>query len=89
MNKEFDMKTLDDVKTETDTLGAITDIWKQVLEQPEIAADADFFDIGGNSMLLIATLSLIEERLHVQIKTDDLANGVTPEIMARLAANNG
>lgn len=81
------MKTIDDVKTEADALATITDIWKQVLEQPEIAADADFFDIGGNSMLLIATISLIEERLHAHIKTDDLADGVTPEIMARLAAN--
>jgi acyl carrier protein len=84
---EFDMKTIDDMNAEIDTLGTITDIWKQVLEQPSIAADADFFDIGGNSMLLIATISLIEERLHVHIKTDDLADGVTPEIMAKLASH--
>jgi acyl carrier protein len=65
-------------------LDQITAIWQQILERETIPADADFFDLGGNSMLLLAMLECVQEQLQCEIAIDDLAEGVTTARIASL-----
>lgn len=71
-----------------DAIGKVTDIWENVLSRQEIAPLDDFFDLGGNSMLLIAILEIVEEKFHKIIVPDDLSEGVTIERMARLLGSD-
>ena len=59
-------------------------IWREVLRKEVAGVEADFFDAGGNSMLLIAMLELVHKRFDCEIQSDDLAEGVTVGRVAEL-----
>jgi acyl carrier protein len=42
-------------------------IWAEVLKIDEVAADDDFFDVGGYSLLAVQILALVEERFGVRL----------------------
>ena len=44
-------------------------IWESVLGRPGIALDADFFDLGGHSMLAVRVLAEIDRRMGRQLRT--------------------
>jgi len=73
-------------QTDTSPLSTVHSIWAEVLKHPAQTDQADFFDAGGNSMLLIAILNLIHERLDREINPAALVNGITPARLAELAA---
>ncbi|KAF2138629.1 uncharacterized protein K452DRAFT_234185 [Aplosporella prunicola CBS 121167] len=65
------------------------DAWKEVLPTDAlqfftIGPDADFFQVGGNSLLLIKLQAAIIDRLHTSISLVDLFKGST---LAKMAAN--
>ncbi|MCP4151422.1 MAG: non-ribosomal peptide synthetase, partial [bacterium] len=73
-----DMRTLDTYEPvsgssieylppESDTEKIITDIWKDVLHTEKIGVNDNFFDIGGNSFLLLNTTNKIKETLKTEI----------------------
>lgn len=72
--------------TGTGPLPAIHAIWAEVLKHPAQDDQTDFFDAGGNSMLLIAILNLIHERLDREINPAALVDGISPARLAELAA---
>lgn len=74
----FQPATIDVLQTQ------IAALWSDVLRTEIRGADADFFDAGGNSMLLLAMLELVQRRFDVEIQTDDLSDGVTIGRMAEL-----
>ncbi len=63
----------------------ITAAWQDVLRKPPGSPDDDFFDVGGNSMLLLALLELIQRRVGVEIPLADLSDGVTFARITHLA----
>lgn len=73
-------------QTDTHTFQVIHTIWAEILKQPAHNDQTDFFDAGGNSMLLIAMLNLIHERLDREINPAALVNGINPARLAELAA---
>lgn len=73
-------------QTSTSPLMAIHTIWAEVLKQPAHNDQADFFEVGGNSMLLIVLLNLIHERLNREINPAALVDGITPARLAELVA---
>ncbi|MEB0107381.1 MULTISPECIES: acyl carrier protein [unclassified Pseudomonas] len=73
-------------QTGANPLPTVLAIWAEVLKQPAQNEQADFFDAGGNSMLLIAILNLIHERLDREISPAALVHGITPARLAELAA---
>lgn len=77
-----------ELKTQTDThtFRVIHTIWAEILKQPAHNDQTDFFDAGGNSMLLIAMLNLIHERLDREINPAALVDGINPARLAELAA---
>ncbi|HLS57736.1 MAG TPA: amino acid adenylation domain-containing protein, partial [Zeimonas sp.] len=44
-------------------------IWESVLGRPGIPLDADFFDLGGHSMLAVRVLAEIDRRMGRQLRT--------------------
>lgn len=65
----------------TQQIGAV---WREVLRKDASSPDMDFFDAGGNSMLLLAMLELLQKRFGVEIPLDDLSEGVTIARFAEL-----
>nr|AIE12095.1 putative NRPS/PKS hybrid synthase module B6C [uncultured bacterium] len=50
----------------------IAEVWKQVLKLEEIGVEDNFFDLGGDSYLMIQLHTLLEERLAREIPITDL-----------------
>ena len=50
----------------------IADIWRSVLGKTSIAADDNFFDLGGTSLLLAAVENELQSRLGIAIAITDL-----------------
>ncbi len=45
----------------TDTMRIILDVWKKIFNVSEISVDDDFFDLGGNSILIVKMVSELAE----------------------------
>jgi acyl carrier protein len=64
----------------------LTDIWKDLLQIPQIGPDEHFLDLGGDSMLALRLKSRIRERLGVEPTAEMLFNCSTVrELTAALA----
>jgi surfactin family lipopeptide synthetase A/fengycin family lipopeptide synthetase D len=50
----------------------IYDIWCQLLGTPHIDMESNFFDVGGNSLLVVQMSLLIKEKLGIEIDMFDL-----------------
>jgi len=72
------------VSTHQDAITMITEIWNALLHIENIGHQEDFFDNGGNSILLIAMLEEVENRFKKSINMEELAEGVTVEKVASL-----
>ncbi|RJG27994.1 phosphopantetheine-binding protein [Massilia cavernae] len=57
----------------------LADIWKTILNVDSVGVDVEFFDIGGNSILLLAMLEVVQEKLGKEVALEDLAEGITIE----------
>lgn len=62
--------TVNNVKTSTQK--QMISIWKEVLGVNQIQLDENFFDIGGNSILLIQVHNMIEKYFPKKVKITDL-----------------
>ncbi len=60
--------TVPENKTEEELL----EIWSTVLNQTQISCDQKFFEIGGNSLLLIKMLKMIRETFDITLTAGDL-----------------
>lgn len=45
----------------------VAEVWQEVMGVPDIAPDADFFALGGDSMVALRIMSRLRERLGVQV----------------------
>src|SRR5690606_16995505 len=52
---------------ETETEAALADIWKELLQVEQVAADDNFFDAGGHSFTLTRLVAAIQQRLGVEV----------------------
>jgi amino acid adenylation domain-containing protein len=55
----------------------IAQIWTEVLRQPEIDPDSNFFALGGDSLMAIQCLSKLRERLGVALSASDFFENPT------------
>ncbi|MEG8178096.1 hypothetical protein GZH49_06045 [Nocardia terpenica] len=46
----------------------ITESWRRALGVPEIADDDDFFELGGNSLLVTRIVSYLRRELQVEVE---------------------
>jgi Condensation domain/Phosphopantetheine attachment site len=68
-------------------LSAVLTLWREVLDQPGLDADTDFFAAGGQSLLAVRLLERTGRRLGFRIPLDTLISAPTPRsFAARLTA---
>lgn len=70
----------------------IKDIWSDVLNVPDIRAEATFFELGGQSISAVRIVARIEDELGVQIDMGDLFEDpdlatFTRDVVAQLAGS--
>jgi amino acid adenylation domain-containing protein len=68
---------------EPDPLAAVSNIWSALLDRPAVQPDDNFFDVGGDSLLLIQ-MHLKLNQLGVKIDLMDLFQATTPRQIAEL-----
>ncbi|MEO5877688.1 MAG: phosphopantetheine-binding protein [Streptosporangiaceae bacterium] len=66
---------------------ALADLYRRILENPEVAADSDFFAVGGDSLLATRVLSAIARTSGVELQFDDLLDAPTPGALAKKIAS--
>ncbi|MCK4260228.1 MAG: hypothetical protein KAX49_14715 [Halanaerobiales bacterium] len=64
----------------------LVEIWSEILQLEKIGTNDNFFDIGGNSMLLIQAFSLINEKYPNKITVPDLFSYSTIKSLAEFIA---
>ncbi len=62
----------------TDAETAMLALWRDVMEQPSLGPDDDFFDVGGHSMLAMRLVSRIRKDLGFQVGLAQLLRTGTP-----------
>ena len=62
---------------------AIADVWKKVLRTDFMGLDDNFFDLGGDSLLLVAVHSQLKKRLNREIQVMDLFDHTTVRALAK------
>jgi acyl carrier protein len=68
-------------------VGEVADIFRRVLEAPEVSAGSDFFALGGDSLLATRVLSAVARACGVELTLDDLLLAPTPATLARTIAS--
>ena len=72
----------ENTKAENEIEITLADIWKGVLNIDNLGVDDNFFDIGGNSLLVINLHSRIEEVYGDKIKVTDIFSNPTVKKLA-------
>lgn len=65
----------------------VKDIWKDVLEIEEVDSNTNFFDIGGNSLLLVQVQSKINSKFGIEVPLVDMFQYPTINTMANSIEN--
>ncbi|MBV9109166.1 MAG: amino acid adenylation domain-containing protein, partial [Gemmatimonadetes bacterium] len=80
----------DDAGPAGETERAVREAWREVLGATRIAADDDFFALGGHSLLGMLVLSRIRQRYGVELPVRSLFEARTPAALAaRIDAARG
>jgi acyl carrier protein len=61
----------------------IAAVWKDILRTGRVGLDDNFFDLGGDSLLLVAMHSKLQKILQVEIKLTDLFAHTTIRSLAK------
>jgi acyl carrier protein len=61
----------------------VRDLWRQVLGVNQVGLDENFFDLGGDSLLIVAVHAQLQKLLHREIQVVDLFEHVTVRSLAR------
>jgi aryl carrier-like protein len=64
---------------------AIRSIWVELLDEPSVDVEDDFFDVGGNSLLAILLVAQIRSLLGVQLSLEDVFRTPTIAALSQLA----
>jgi acyl carrier protein len=65
-------KTRTLVPPTTDLQRVVASVWQEVLRVPEVGAEDNFFDLGGDSLLAAQVLSLLRSRISEAVSLTDL-----------------
>jgi len=69
------------------TVDGVVDIFRRVLETPDIAGDSNFFSLGGDSLLATRVLSAVARTHGAELSFDDFLTAPTPETLAKKIAS--
>jgi hypothetical protein len=68
------------------TVTEVQAIFARVLEASDVDSGADFFDLGGDSLLATRVLSAVAREAGVELTFADFVRGPTPAGLARTIA---
>ncbi|MER7753810.1 amino acid adenylation domain-containing protein [Kitasatospora sp. NPDC097643] len=68
---------------------AVAEVWRTVLGLDRVGADDNFFDLGGNSMLVVRVHAGLREALGVRLAAVDLFRYPTVARLAHFLADDG
>ncbi len=63
---------------------AVLDAWRDALQLSSLGLDADFFESGGNSLLGVEMLAVVEREFLVELRLSTLFDARTPRQLAAL-----
>jgi non-ribosomal peptide synthetase component F len=66
----------------------LVQLWQQILDLQHVGLDDNFFDLGGDSLLLVAAHSNLQKMLRAEIPVTDLFEFTTIRKLARHLAKN-
>ena len=78
-----DAAEVDRVETAGSTIAILTEIWQEILDVATVAADDDFFDIGGTSLAMVRMIARVNERCGLDLEVGVLLDGATITRLAR------
>ena len=81
---EFTASNEEYVAPETETEIAVAAIWSRLLKTDRIGKDSDFFDLGGDSLMVISLLAELESSFNIQLSMKDIMENPVLEKMAVL-----
>ncbi|PWW66627.1 non-ribosomal peptide synthetase/type I polyketide synthase [Actinokineospora spheciospongiae] len=67
---------------EPGTEAALAALWAEALGLPEVAADADFFQLGGDSLVAVRLIRAVRDRFGVTVALGDFFAAATVERLA-------
>ncbi|MDO0924340.1 amino acid adenylation domain-containing protein [Streptomyces sp. TG1A-8] len=67
----------------------LAEVWSGVLGRDRVGRDENFFDLGGNSLLLVAAQSAVNKALGCELSVVDLFGHPTVRDLARYLAERG
>jgi acyl carrier protein len=71
------------------TVDHVADIFRRVLDTPDVGVDSDFFHHGGDSLLATRVLSAVAREFGVELTFDELMMAPTPATLATAIAAAG
>ncbi|WP_406209996.1 phosphopantetheine-binding protein [Kitasatospora sp. NBC_01560] len=74
--------------TPADTEGVVA-IFRRVLERPDVAADSDFFLLGGDSLIATRVLSAVARTYGTELSFEEFLLAPTAAGLAELIATAG
>jgi acyl carrier protein len=61
----------------------LVELWQRILKVPSVGLDDNFFDLGGDSLLLVAVHSNLQKILKIEIALTDLFEFATVRKLAQ------
>ncbi|MGA2850648.1 MAG: amino acid adenylation domain-containing protein [Terracidiphilus sp.] len=61
----------------------IIQMWEKLFQGEQIAADSDFFELGGDSLLAVRLQSMVSRTFELRLEAVDLTNHFTPGKLAK------
>jgi amino acid adenylation domain-containing protein len=61
----------------------ITQMWQKLFQGEPMISDSDFFDLGGDSLLLVRLQSMISRKFGLRLEAVDITNHFTPGKLAK------
>jgi amino acid adenylation domain-containing protein/FkbM family methyltransferase len=77
------------VEPENDAEQAIADIWRKVLRVEKVSCDANFFDIGGHSLLILQVCNHLREKFGRNVTVVELFRHPTVQSLAKHLSTEG
>lgn len=69
-------------ETESSTEHEMAQMWRKLFPGAKIAADSDFFELGGDSLLLVLLQSMIDRKFGLRLNAIDITNHFTVRKLA-------
>jgi amino acid adenylation domain-containing protein len=79
---EIQVKTAPMESPQTSIEHTVAELWQRILNVPRVGLDDNFFDLGGDSLLLVAVHSNLQKALHAKIPVTDLFEYTTVRKLA-------